>query len=229
MVKEVRKAYVVSNGLDVGALADDGDEVTKLAKADEDFDAPEFTPEDWADLKMILTGLHNAGVADTAEIVGGGLATATTYARTRAAQLLGMSLDEETGEWVTNPDLKWAVTATVRDKVRAALARSVEEGQPRKEFRAALEEAIGKDIPYRASMIARTEGREAYNNGAAANFRDMGVDNVEVLDGSGLDDICDEQDGMVVSLDEFLAISADRHPNCTIGPAPVLDATGEGE
>ena len=71
--------------------------------------------------------------------------------------------------------------------------------------------------------------REAYNSGAIDNFASMGVEQVEIMDGSGLGDVCDEENGDIVDIDEFLAISADRHPNCTIAPAPVLMGEEEGD
>ena len=82
---------------------------------------------------------------------------------------------------------------------------------------------IGSDIPARAEMIARTELRSAYNAGACANFESVGVERVEISDGSGLMDGCDERNGDIVTLEEFLAMDEDEHPNGTLAGMPVLE------
>jgi hypothetical protein len=200
-----------------------------LKQTNGDWTDPDFTPSEYGELVTILEGMYEAGVADSVEIVGGGRVSAASYARSRAAQLIGKRWDPELGEWITNPDQRYVISDTVRQQVQDKLAAAIERGEDTAGFRDALDELFGSDIPSRASMIARTETREAYNNGAAENFRSMDVEDVEIMDGSGLGDICDEENGDVVSIDEFLAISADRHPNCTIAAAPVLMGEGEGE
>ena len=128
----------------------------------------------------ILEGMYEAGVADVVDIVGGGRVSAASYARTRAAQLIGKRWDPETGEWITNPDQRFVISDAVREKIQERLAAAIDSGQDALGFRADLDELLGTDVQYRASTIARTETREAYNNGAADNFRSMDVEDVEM-------------------------------------------------
>ena len=201
-------------------------EAAKLAKADS---RPPISDDDMAEIEASLSGVYDAGAADSSEIVGGGKNAAVAYARARAGELVGKRWDEGSQSWIDNPDSKWAITDTVRDTVRDKIARGIKQGQSTEDLTASLRETIGDDIPSRANTIARTEGREAYNHGAADNYRDMGVEQVEILDGSGLGDECDDENGEVVDIDEFLDRSAGRHPNCDIAAAPVLDDSGGGD
>jgi hypothetical protein len=194
----------------------------KVAKQDDEWPDPDVTPEEYGELSVLIGGLYDAGAAEAAELVGVGQVSAAAYARERSSLLIGKRWDAELGEWITNPDKRFVIADTIREKVQGALGKAISENVDLDQFRTALDDLIGTDISYRAAMITRTEGREAFNNGAVANFKSMDVTEVEIMDGSGLGDECDEDNGKVVSLDEFLDISASRHPNCTIAAAPVL-------
>lgn len=81
---------------------------------------------------------------------------------------------------------------------------------------------------YRAEMIARSETAMVYNDTASAGYRDAGITQVEVIDGTG-DPDCEEANGQVWTLDEAEA-SPIAHPNCVRAFAPILGgAPTEGE
>jgi hypothetical protein len=172
--------------------------------------------QDAADVNAWLSALFASGALDSADIVGGGRVSAVEFAKTRAAALLTRGSGE------TPLD-------TLQELVQGKLAEAVEKGSSLGEFQASLREVLEGDVPFRAALIARTESKNAYNNGAADNYRSQGVTMVEIADGSGLGDICDEENGDVVTIDEFIARSDARHPNCSITMIPVLDGLGESE
>jgi SPP1 gp7 family putative phage head morphogenesis protein len=175
-----------------------------------------LTAEEKAAVNEWLAALFDAGAEDSAELVGMGEASAVEFANTRAAALLTR------GSGSTPLD-------TLRDLVRAALATAVESGTSMKDFEKSLRELLSEDVRVRAALIARTESKNAYNHGAAENYREQGIKKLEIADGSGLGDICDEENGQVVTIDEFIARSDARHPNCTIAPIPVLEGLDETE
>jgi len=107
---------------------------------------------------------------------------ATTYAEERAAELVGMRRLED-GSLVKNPDSKWAVSKTVRDRIHDTVAKATEEGWTGKQLAAELES--GTIWEARADMIARTEVAIAVNQGAAETYRAAGVETGTVLDGPG--------------------------------------------
>ncbi len=176
------------------------------------------TAEEQAQISEWLSALFDAGMLDSADLVGGGKASAAAFAKSRAAKLLTRGSGE------TPLD-------TLQEIVQGLLADAVEKGSSLAEFEASLRDVLTEDTRARAALIARTESKNAYNNGAADNYRAQGVERVAIADGSGLGDICDEENGEVVTIDEFVARSDARHPNCTIAPIPVLDGLDapEGE
>jgi Phage Mu protein F like protein len=174
----------------------------------------DISDDELAELGDWLALLFDAGVLDSADIVGGGKVAAAAFAKQRAATLLTHGSGE------TPLD-------TLRDLIRAALATAVESGTSLKDFETSLRELLSEDVRVRAALIARTESKNAYNHGAAENYREQGIKKLEIADGSGLGDICDEENGQVVTIDEFIARSDARHPNCTIAPIPVLEGIEE--
>ncbi len=177
-----------------------------------------LSADDAAQVNEWLSVLFDAGMLDSADLVGIGKVSAVEFAKTRAAALLTRGSGE------TPLD-------TLQDLVQGKLAEAVEKGSSLGEFTTSLREVLDGDVPFRAALIARTESKNAYNNGAATNYREQGVERVEIADGSGMGDICDEENGEVVTIDEFIARSDARHPNCTIAMIPVLEGLegGEGE
>ncbi len=168
-----------------------------------------LTAEEKAAVNEWLTALFDAGAEDSAELVGSGEASAVEFANTRAAALLTR------GSGSTPLD-------TLQEVVQSKLADAVEQGSSLGEFTNSLREVLSNDVPYRAALIARTESKNAYNHGAGENYREQGVERVEIADGSGMGDICDEENGEIVSIDEFIARSDARHPNAVMEGTEVL-------
>jgi HK97 family phage portal protein len=77
-------------------------------------------------------------------------------------------------------------------------------------------------IDYRAEMIARTETIQAYGAASLQSYREAGIAQAQMYDGSG-DPECAAVDGMVVSLSEAEQLMGEEHPNGTRGLAPVVD------
>lgn len=167
------------------------------------------TAEESAQISAWLSALFAAGALDSADLVGGGKASAIAFAKSRAAELLTRGSGE------TPLD-------TLQELVQGKLADAIEQGSSLGEFEASLRDVLTEDSRSRAALIARTESKNAYNNGAATNYREQGVEHVEIADGSGLGDICDEENGEVVSIDEFVARSDARHPNAIMEGTEVL-------
>ena len=188
---------------------------------------PEITDPEAYELVGVIAAGYDAGVQDTVELLGGGRVKASEYAQDRAGKLIGKVWNPDTERWVNNPDRKWYVPGTVRDKIKGQIERAVTAGEGSGGLSAAIEDMLITDIPYRAELIGRTELRSAYNNGAAANMRSVGVNDVEISDGSGYGDECDDRNGEVVSLDDFLAMDEDEHPNGTLAMVPVLETMDE--
>jgi HK97 family phage portal protein len=79
------------------------------------------------------------------------------------------------------------------------------------------------DAIQRAERIASTGFTTASNVSAANAFRESGIAQVEIADGSGLGDVCDEVNGQVWTIDEYEANELE-HPNCTRIGIPILPA-----
>jgi len=90
---------------------------------------------------------------------------ASKYARRRAAELVGMKYDEE-GNLVPNPNAKWAISDTTRDRLREIVRNAFEEKTP---FSEVVDDIRNADIfsDGRAATIARTEVSRAQ---VGANF-----------------------------------------------------------
>jgi hypothetical protein len=152
---------------------------------------------------------------------------AADWADARAAELVGMKLDPATGQWVTNPNPKWAITQTTREDIHDAVVDAFENGLTPDELRDRIvnDTAFGE---YRAEMIARTEVNMAQSAGTHTGWERSGVvQGKEWLLGSEHDIVCvcDDNDEVIVALDEEFP-SGDAmppaHPFCVCAIAPVL-------
>lgn len=97
---------------------------------------------------------------------------AADYARERAAELVGMSFDEE-GNLVENPDAEWAISDTTREKIKEIVAEGFEGETDVKIIADRISTALEEDDAGifsldRARTIANTEVAHAQ---AGANFR----------------------------------------------------------
>ncbi len=148
---------------------------------------------------------------------------ANEYAADRAAELVGMRRLPD-GSLVRNPNPRWSVAQTTRDKVRATIRQAFEELWD--ERRLAAELVRDEIWDWRADMIARTETAFAMNSGTAASYKQAGVEEVKVLDGRGClqeghDDTRKGVNGEIWTLEESQEYPL-GHPNCTRDFAPVV-------
>jgi hypothetical protein len=220
----------------------------KLAKASKD-DINEILKKlgmDWGDLvetvqdALEITYLDSArGALDvldlepTDELFNTVNAAAETYAKSRAAELVGKRLVD--GELVDNPNPEWAITETTRDALRALITDGFEEGWTP----AQLSEQIQDSFQFseaRADMIAQTEAQFAHSNANLETWAATGVvtgkqwllssvHKEENCDGS-----CDDnaEAGVVDIDDDFPSgdLCPPAHPNCVCS---MIGITGAGE
>lgn len=111
------------------------------------------------------------------------------------------------------------ITDTMKDEVRALTDQATEEGWSTKQLADAIREKGVTSSVSRASTIARSETREAYNQGSILAYESAGVEKVQALD-SDNDEECAARDGQIYTLEEAAAIQP--HPNCVLAFAPYL-------
>jgi hypothetical protein len=241
-IKRVVKAYLSSNVDKVvdWAVAEAAREVALHAtKSDIPIDDPGGMADDLNDAEQ---GAAIAGVSDAAAAIGINLTkppqAALDYATKRAGELVGKKL--VAGTWVDNPDARYRIDDTLRERVKSAVAQSVEEGWSDKKLAANIRDAFGDS---RARTIARTESGFSYGNGAATLYADNGVEMVEILDGDGClpdsheDDapapsgdpgVLDpdsEADGQIWTVDDYQE-NVLAHPNCVRAAVPYIPEGG---
>jgi len=147
----------------------------------------------------------------------------TAYARERSAELIGMRVQSD-GSVILNPNAKFAISKSVRKRIRETIARALEEGWSERRLRDALESPAVWNS--RAVTIARTEVAFALNAGTSDSYKEAGVKMVDVLDGPGcLKDGHD--DGAAGVNGERWTLSKSRrfplgHPNCVRDFAPII-------
>jgi len=142
-------------------------------------------------------------------------AQASAWAADRAAELVGMKRTSN-GDLVANPDAKWAITDTTRDKLREIIADVFEMEAP---TLADIEQRIidaGIFDDQRATMIARTEVARAQSQANLMSWRESGLVlkvSWQVSADHEIDDICDDnEDESPYELDSIPEHPA--HPNC---------------
>ena len=142
--------------------------------------------------------------------------TARDWASNRAAELVGMLRTPE-GELIANPNAKWAISDTTREKLRSVIADVF--GQEGKITLRDVENRIeqsGVFSDVRASTIARNEIARAQTQGNLMSWQESGlVQKVawKTSDDHDQSDICDEleKDGPY-DVDDVPDLPA--HPNC---------------
>ncbi|MFK7088676.1 phage portal protein [Chromobacterium violaceum] len=148
---------------------------------------------------------------------------AISYADARAAELVGMKWVD--GEWVINPNPRWAISDTTRRRVADLVQQATDDGWSADTLAIALREdpAFG---PARAEMIARTECAFADAEGNLAAYQESGlVDELEWLTGAGCCAICAAMNGERVPLGKNFSHgrgAAPAHPRCRCDVLPVL-------
>lgn len=151
------------------------------------------------------------------DVIAGANRQAADYAAKRAAEMVGMKYDEE-GALVPNPNAKWAISDTTRDRLREIIKNAFEEKTPFSELIGNIQDA---DIfsENRAAMIARTEISRAQVNANLDAWKATGlVSKVKWLAvGPDPCPICEDNDGVIRGIgEEFPSgdIMPLAHPNC---------------
>jgi len=115
------------------------------------------------------------------------------------------------------------ISETTRDRVADILRRGMDDGLSMAELGDRIESASGLFDELRAETIARTETATILNEAAVAQYREFGVERVEVVDGDD-DDECSAAHGQVWTLDQADS-SPIAHPNCVRSFTPIVGAT----
>lgn len=141
------------------------------------------------------------------------------YARARAAEMAGMRLLPN-GNLIVNPNPKWSLSDTTRDKLRELVDRyldqtgDVQAAAPRdlKAAIAAMPEFAALFGEYRAEMIARSELAMANNSGNLDAMQSSDIPMVYVLDNPTCK-ICGPVAGTTQTL-EWARDNLIGHPHC---------------
>lgn len=156
----------------------------------------------------------------------GPVKTAVTIGATDAAEIIGRSMTITASDQVIARvgsylhSLASTVTNTTNDGVKGVITDWLEsETATTSDLQDSLSALFDGYSDYRVDMIARTETVTAYNLGAVDQYRDAGIELVEVSDGDG-DDECAAADGATWTLDEAEADPI-SHPNCTRTWVPI--------
>lgn len=161
-------------------------------------------------------------------------ASAEHYARMRSAELVGKTWDEH-GELFDNPDADMAISDTVRDEIRAAVADAVESGDSAAELGDRIR-SLPSFSPERATLIARTEIIRAHGQGQLAALKASGVVEKKGWSTSTEPTVCDEcqaneDEGAVDIEDEFPSgdDAPPAHPACMCALIAVLEEHDESD
>jgi cation transport regulator ChaB len=152
---------------------------------------------------MLQIDVSNAALLSSANTV------AQKYALERAAELVGMTRDAE-GTLIPNPDAKWAISETTRERIREIIAEAFTADTPMAEIKDAIQAALrleaeggGIFSEARAALIARTEVSRAQVGGTFDVWEKSGV--VKTIkwltaEDERVCDVCDGNDNVVVEI-----------------------------
>ena len=119
-----------------------------------------------------------------------------------------------------------AINQRTRDAVKAFIAQALAEGLSPAETADRIEAGVLLDNgaqafdELRAETIARTELMDAYNAAALGTYKDVGLSEVQAIDGDQ-DEECADRDGRIFSIAD--AYDIQDHPNGTLDWVPVID------
>ena len=174
-----------------------------------------------AALSGVQQGVLQIGMDDAA-LISSINQQASDYARARAAELVGMSYDEE-GNLVENPDAKWAITETTRQDIRDIVADAFLGNTNREDILANIKAALESERVFsdaRAKIIAQTEIGRAQMGSNLDVWRKSGAVTKLEWDAVGEDPcpFCLLNDGQIVDFGDAFNSGAfstlDSHPNC---------------
>jgi hypothetical protein len=124
-----------------------------------------------------------------------------------------------------------AINETTRNAVQELLSRGQQAGYnlyqlangvPDDGFRG-IRDVVTETYRNRAEAIARTEMGQASQTASHAQWRELGVRFVDIIDGDE-DEPCASRNGTRVSIDEDVDL---LHPNCTVVSLPVIEDVQE--
>lgn len=218
--------------------------IALLAKAIED-DAKDFADAviaaleaDWQNLPVqVESSLESAmlsGVGQGALQLefspGGMISSANTlaqkYAQERSAEMVGMRRDAS-GNLIPNPDARWAISDTTRDRIRQIVSDAFAEETPLEQIQEAIQQALEEEADEngifseaRAEMIARTEVSHAQAGGNFSVWTESGI--VKTIQWLTSEDekvcvVCEENDGQIVPIGKPFHsgdLYPGAHPNC---------------
>jgi hypothetical protein len=167
-------------------------------------DLPEQLQNDLADVAIEAgqTGLDQVGI-DIKAVINRVNSIAANYAETRAAEMVGMRWDD--GKLVQNPNAKWAISDTTRDRLRTIAQQAFEDETSMQEL---VDRILAADAfsESRAEMIARTEVAMAQGRGNLAGWKASGLV---------------EEVSWILSADHDPLLSCNCQENADHGPFPI--------
>jgi SPP1 gp7 family putative phage head morphogenesis protein len=231
------------------SIAKDVAKHMKLGKAEAEEDEADaaVARADWepiakaadSDLSLVARdgakrALAAVGIEDDESITEQTFTSAANWARARAAELVGKSWDED-GALVDNPEANMAITDTIREEIRSAVADAIESGDSAAELGDRIEALAGFSAS-RADMIARTEIIRSHAQGQMAAMRESGVVEQKAWSTAG-EEVCDEcqdnEDEGAIDLEDDFPSGDDAppaHPGCRCAVVAVIpEAQGEEE
>jgi len=188
-----------------------------------------------------LVQLKEIGYTPTTEeeasVIEQANSAAVTWARQRAATLVGRHINED-GEIEEAVRSEYQIEETTRSMLRSLITRALDEGTTPADLAQQLSDAsVAEDFPFsdaRATTIARTETAFADVAGNMATYRSTGVVAGKRWITAGDDQVSEDCDanheqGVVDLEDEFQGgvDAPPQHPNCRCDVVPVLASDTE--
>jgi len=214
---------------------------TKMSEEGDERDAIESA--DWAPIAAVvsdeLEAVARAGAKqalaklgiDDEDITSQTFTKAVDWARARAAELVGKSWDDD-GELIDNPDAEMAITDTMRDDIREAVADAIEAGDSAAELSDTIE-GLSAFSEARADMIARSEVVRSHASGQMTAMRESGVVKQKAWSTAG-EDVCDEcqdnEDEGPIDIDDDFPSGDDApiaHPLCRCSVVAYFEPTDD--
>ena len=172
--------------------------------------------------------LAQIGVADRSELVNQVNDRAVTYAKDRAAEMVGKRWVD--GELVDNPNAEWVITDSTRDELQSIITQGLNDNIGHDAIADAIQEA-GAFSADRAELIANTEIARANSVGALEGYkaaRDIGVKVMKswLADSDPCPDCQENEDAGPIDLDSDFPSGDDAPPshcNCECSLIPVTE------
>ena len=167
--------------------------------------------------------LKQLGLADDADLEALMRERATTWAKSRAAEMVGMKVVD--GDLVPNPNAQWQITDGTRELLRGLTEQALDEGWSTDELASQITDSYAMSDE-RAETIARTEIARADIAGSVEGWQATGlVAQQEWLTAPECCDECQDMNGELTELGK--AFEGGRyvplHPNCRCAVLPVID------